>query len=159
MKEDDRLDKRRKNISSASGEKRTFYGVRQIGVCVHRITQPAFKKKSPLLIRLALDWEDFVGPSLAYQTEPRRLSARTLTLACAGPVALELQHQSAQLLARINTICGLQGANALSRLNIVQDYTLKPLHQRSRVVRKPVEVTGIEDEALRSALARLGRCI
>nr|WP_294914212.1 DciA family protein [uncultured Neokomagataea sp.] len=121
-----------------------------------QVTQPTFKKKSPILVRLALNWPDFVGPYLAQQTEPRRLSAGTLTLACAGPVAMELQHQSVQLLERINTACGLRGVHAIERLKLVQDHTLRPVAPRVKKRLPAVSVEGVENDELRAALERLG---
>ncbi|MGN6816220.1 MAG: DUF721 domain-containing protein, partial [Solirubrobacterales bacterium] len=39
-------------------------------------------------------------------TVPRRLHGGTLSVACAGPVAMELQHLAPELLARINAHLG-----------------------------------------------------
>ena len=58
-----------------------------------------------------------VGPALAAVTVPRRLTRGTLTLACSGPVALELAHLAPQLIARINAHCGRV---VVQRLSFVQ---------------------------------------
>lgn len=129
---------------------------RQIGTFVPELTQPAFKKKSPLLTRLIMDWEDFVGPRLGSQTEPRRLSAGTLTLACSGPLAMELQHLAPQIIERINTTCGLRGEHGIARLKIVQDRVAFVAPSRKRPSPRPVEVPDIQDDALREALEKLG---
>ncbi|KXV23262.1 DUF721 domain-containing protein [Gluconobacter japonicus] len=131
-------------------------GARQIGALMPGITQPAFKKKSPLLVRLSMDWEDFIGPRLSKVTEPRRFSAGTLTLACSGPVAMELQHLALQIIERINTTCGLRGETMIVRLKIVQDMTAfeRPRPARPRPIQ--VDVPEIEDDELRDALQRLG---
>ena len=57
--------------------------------------------------------DSIVGPALAAVTLPRRLSAGTLTIACAGPIAMELQHLSGELIARINSALGAQVVTAL----------------------------------------------
>jgi len=113
-------------------------GARQIGALVPGITKPAFKKKSPLLVRLSMDWEDFIGPRLSRVTEPRRLSAGSLTLACSGPIAMELQHLAPQIIERINTACGLRGEHLILRLKIVQ--TLKKANS-SVVSKYPLQTT------------------
>lgn len=160
MEEDGTLNKRSNETfpsrKAPFKPKTTTYGTKQIGAFVTQVTQPAFKKKSPILVRLALNWADFVGPHLGQQTEPRRLSAGTLTLACAGPVAMELQHQTVQLLERINTACGLRGVHAIQRLKLVQDHTLRPVAPRVQKRLPAVSVEGVEDDELRAALERLG---
>ncbi len=66
------------------------------------------------------DWTEIVGPALAAVTSPRRLASGTLTLACAGPIALELQHLSGQLAERINAHFG---RTLVERFRFVQDAT------------------------------------
>ncbi|GBR53803.1 hypothetical protein AA106555_1444 [Neokomagataea thailandica NBRC 106555] len=159
--EEDRTLNKRSNEPNAQGKapfkpKTTTYGTKQIGAFVTQITQPAFKKKSPILIRLALNWEEFVGPYIAQQTEPRRLSAGTLTLACSGPVAMELQHQSVQLLERINASCGLRGVHAIERIKLVQDHALRPVAPKTQRKLPAVSVEGVENDELRTALEQLG---
>ncbi|GLP92467.1 DUF721 domain-containing protein [Gluconobacter roseus] len=131
-------------------------GTKQIGTFVQGLTQPVFKKKPPVLARLMMDWVDFVGPRLAKQTEPRRLSAGTLTLACSGPIAMELQHLAPQIIERINVACGLRGEYEIERLKIVQDLVAfeRPTPKRPKPVQ--IEVPDIEDEELRLALENLG---
>ncbi|GBD57691.1 DUF721 domain-containing protein [Gluconobacter wancherniae] len=132
------------------------WGERQIGTFIPGLTKLAFKKKSPLLVRLMMDWEDFVGPRLGRETEPRRMSAGTLTLACSGPVAMELQHFAPQILERINTACGLRGEHTLKRLKVVQDMTAFETPRPVRPKPLQVNVADIDDEDLRQALERLG---
>ena len=131
-------------------------GTKQIGSFVQALTQPVFKKKPPVLARLMMDWADFVGPRLSKQTEPRRLPAGTLTLACAGPIAMELQHLAPQIIERINVACGLRGEYGIERLKIVQDLVAfeRPTPKRPKPLQ--IEVPDIEDEELRLALESLG---
>ncbi|MBC7801261.1 MAG: DUF721 domain-containing protein [Gemmatimonadaceae bacterium] len=137
---------------------RHVYGPRPIGALVPVVTRTAFRKRAPGAAQVMADWAQIVGPALSAVTTPRRLSAGTLTLACAGPVALELQHLSGELLARVN---GHLGRTVVERLRFVQD----PAVQAPRVAapaRRPaavVEVTGIAPGPLHEALIALGRCI
>ena len=62
-------------------------------------------------------WSGIVGPILADMTVPRRLSQGTLTIGCSGPVAMELQHLSTELLNRVNQYLGAQ---TVHRLRFVQ---------------------------------------
>jgi len=89
------------------GEGRRFPGVPlPLSALVPKLTRPAFRKRSPAGAQLLADWAQIVGPALAAVTSPLRLSAGTLTLACSGPVAMELQHLAPQLVSRINAQLG-----------------------------------------------------
>lgn len=70
------------------------------------VTRPAFRRRSPAGARLMSEWAIIVGPRLAAETEPRRLAAGHLTIACSGPTAMELQHLAPVLIERINTFLG-----------------------------------------------------
>jgi hypothetical protein len=82
------------------------------------VIKPAFARRPAASAQLALDWELIVGATLAAQTQPRRLSGGTLTVACAGPVALELQHLADVLMARINRHMGHE---LVQRLRLTQE--------------------------------------
>lgn len=101
------------------------------------------------------DWPEIVGPALAAVTEPERLSAGTLTLACAGPVAMELQHLAPELIARIN---GAVGQGAVARLRFRQAApparAAPPRRPRPEPAAVPA-IGGFGDEGLRAALERL----
>ncbi|HEV7265940.1 MAG TPA: DUF721 domain-containing protein [Falsiroseomonas sp.] len=88
-----------------------------LGSLIPSVTRPAFRRKSPAGSQVLADWAMIVGPALASATSPLRLSAGTLTLACAGPVAMELQHLAPELIGRIN---GHLGRLAVERLRFVQ---------------------------------------
>ena len=123
-------------------------------------------------------WGEIVGEDLARRTEPVKLSKprgggpATLELRVAPGAALLVQHQAADLAARVNLFLG---AGAVGKLRIVQG----PVKPRSagggrpagpgRRVTAPLdaaaeaalaaEVAGAPDEALRAALVRLGRAV
>ena len=88
-----------------------------LGSLIPAVTRPAFRRRSPAGAQVLADWPQIVGPALAAVTSPLRLTAGTLTLACAGPVAMELQHLGPELIARIN---GQLGRAAVERLRFVQ---------------------------------------
>ena len=132
------------------------YGPRPVGALLPAITRPAFKSNGPAAAQLLADWPAIVGPALAATTVPRRFAAGTLTLGCTGPVALELQHLSSQLIERVN---GHLGRAVVQRLRFVQDTRPPPVPARPRRVRPPVAVDGLPDGPLRDALGRLGAAI
>jgi len=137
---------------------RHVYGPRPIGALVPGVTRPAFRKRAPGGAQVMADWAQIVGPELSATTTPRRLLNGTLTLACAGPVALELQHLSDQVLARVN---GHLGRKVVERLKFVQN-PIKPSEApplRPCRTAAPVEVPGIPPGPLHDALAALGRRI
>lgn len=106
----------------------TTYGPKPLAALLPGVTRPTFRKRAPATAQVLADWAEIVGPVLAAQTSPRRLSGSTLTLACAGPVALELQHLSGALIQRIN---GHLGGQVIERLRLCR----KPCRARRRSCR------------------------
>jgi hypothetical protein len=87
----------------------------------------------------------------------------TLVLRVEGPMALEIQHTSDVILGRVNRFFGW---NAVGRLALRQAPLSRPVRRKPRAGPKASEVAeveatlaGVDDEALRSALARLGASI
>ncbi len=137
-------------------DQRHVYGPRALSSLLPAITRPALRQRNAASAQLVADWEAIVGPELAAVTLPRRLSAGTLTLACAGPVALELQHQSQVLVGRINTHFGRL---LVDRLRFVQDdsATAKRAPAPPRqAAPEPVNIPDMPEGPLRDALAALG---
>ena len=134
---------------------RHVYGPRTLSSLLPAITRPALRSRNAAAAQLIADWETVVGPALAGVTLPRRLSAGTLTLACAGPMALELQHQSQLLIGRIN---GHYGRLLVDRLRFVQDETaaVRTPPPVPRAAPLPVEIPDMPEGPLRDALAALG---
>src|SRR3984957_19274972 len=104
-------------------DERHVYGPRPVGALMPLLTRPAFRRRSPATAQVLADWAVIVGPAIAAVTTPRRLSAGTLTIACAGPIAMELQHLANEVMARINAHLGSQ---AVTGLRFVQTTTLAP---------------------------------
>ena len=139
-------------------DKRHVWGPRPVGALVPQLTRPAFRGRSPAAAQLLSDWAAVVGPALAAVTQPRRLSGTTLTLACSGPIAMELQHMSDELIARIN---GHLGRAAVARLRFVQQALPGPVAPPpvAAPVGPPPELPGIAPGKLHDALSRLGQAI
>ena len=131
-----------------------------VGQLIPRLTRPAFRKRSPAGAQVMADWPQVVGPALAAVTSPLRLSAGTLTLACSGPVAMELQHLAPEVIARIN---GHLGRVAVERLKFVQQAPAGLVRAAapppSAPLPAPVQdrLAGLPEGELRDALEKLAR--
>jgi hypothetical protein len=97
-------------------------------------------------------WREIVGPALARRTEPVRLTktrgdgGATLEIRVDGPSATIIQHQTGDILSRVNLFLG---AGSVERLRIVQG----PLRRRPEEARRP-PARGPLDAASEQALAR-----
>jgi hypothetical protein len=119
-------------------------------------------------------WAEIAGPEVAAHSEPLKIQwprpvegqpqePATLVLRVEGPMALEIQHASDVILQRVNRFFGW---SAVGRLALRQ----APLSRRGRpqasrapdpkaVASVAESLSGVEDEELRAALARLGASI
>jgi hypothetical protein len=114
------MERRAEESGTGRGEAppvRHVYGPRAVSALLPAVTRAAFRKHGPALGSLISDWPVVVGPAIAALTEPVKLAQGTLTIACTGPAALELQHVAPQILERVNA--HLAGG-AAKRLRIVQ---------------------------------------
>ncbi len=88
--------------SLSQPERRSFV-TQALADLVPGLTRPAYRRRSPAGALLMSEWGAIVGPRLAVETAPKRFAGGTLTIACSGAMAMELQHLSAALIERINT--------------------------------------------------------
>jgi hypothetical protein len=133
-----------------------------------------FKKQGFASTELVSRWQTIVGPEIGAHAEPIKLQwprtpegdpaePATLVLRVEGPAAIEIQHLSNVIMERVNRFFGWQ---AVGRIALRQ----APLrrHAKARVAPPPDEteakqlaatMTGIADDDLRMALARLATAI
>ena len=119
-------------------------------------------------------WAEIAGAEIAAHSEPVRINwprsvegdlaepePATLVLRVEGPAALEIQHQSAVILERVNRFFGWA---AIGRIALRQ----APLSRRQRPAPPALDHAEaeriaadipVEDEGLRQALGRLGAAI
>ena len=134
----------------------------------------AFARQGFASRELVTRWADIAGSDIAASCEPIKLQwrkpvegqpqvAATLVLRVDGPMALEVQHMSDVIVQRVNRFFGW---NAVGRITLRQAPLSRPAERRritppdpAKVAREAESLTGIEDEALRQALARLGASI
>jgi hypothetical protein len=123
-------------------------------------------------------WREIVGDLLADRTEPAKLTKGragqpgALEIRVQGPAAALIQHQSGDILARVNLFLG---EGAVGKLRIVQG-PVKPRPAkastpaaRARKRAQPLDaaqeealaasVAEVKDEALKAELLRLGRAV
>jgi hypothetical protein len=135
------------------GWERRSYVARGLAELVPGLTRAAYRKRSPAGALLMSDWAAIVGPRLAAETEPKRLSGTQLTIACSGPMAMELQHLSTTLIERINTHAGRR---LVERLRFVQEPVAAPVVRVASPPQSPPEpLTELPPGPLNDSLARL----
>jgi hypothetical protein len=141
------------------------------------ILDPILRKRAGISIGLVQSWEEIAGPRLATHTRPEKIvwprrmqeddpfQPATLIMACEGFAALRVQHETGEIIARVNSFLGF---NAIGRIKIVQKPVQpagRPQKPRLRSLSADEEdriagvVGGVEDEGLRGSLERLGRTI
>lgn len=158
MTTDDIPDKSRPK--AARTDDRHIFGPRPVAALIAPLVRPAFKKRAPATAQVLADWEAIMGPAIAAVTTPRKLFAGTLSIACVGPIAMELQHLAPTLIGRINAH---MGQIIVSRLRFVQDVSAPaqpPVSKRRPAVEAARgAVDGLPEGPLRDALESLGRMV
>ncbi len=121
-------------------------------------------------------WPEIVTSVLADKTRPEKINwprraneddpfrPATLVVAADAMAALHVQHQSGEIIQRVNAFFGFR---AIERLQLVQKPVSgdKPAPPRRRSLSGQEEAqleklaAGIEDEELRQSLLRLGRSV
>ena len=140
-------------------DKRSFFGPRPVSALVPALVRPAFRSRTAATAQVLADWELIVGPAIAAVSTPRKLFSGTLAIACSGPMAMELQHLSGELIARINSHLGRV---TVTRLRFTQDHpvpTTLPKPRPRAFAAARLAVAGVTDPELHDALERLGQSV
>jgi len=129
------------------------YAPRGIAALLAPVVRPAFRKRAPAAAALLADWESLAGPEFAARAAPVKFAGGTLTLACTGPAAMELQLVAPTLIARLNLALGQQ---MIERLRFTRQATkiLPPAAAAPRRAAAPLP-KDLPEGALGEALARL----
>jgi len=146
-----------------NSDERHVYGPRPVAALMPRLTRPAFRRRAPATAQVLADWAAIVGPAIAAVTTPRRLASGALTIACSGPIAMELQHLSGEVMARINAHLGSQAVTAL-RFVQTPEFTapvaaLPRPPDPAKLAAVEAAVAVLPEGELRGALAALGRAM
>jgi hypothetical protein len=148
-----------------------------VGDLAGEILDPVLRKRAGVSIGLVQSWDEIAGPRLAAHTRPEKIAwprrlgdddpfqPATLVIACEGYAALTLQHETGEIISRVNAFLGF---NAIGRIKIVQKPARRAAAKPKPRLRtlSPAEeakiagtVAGVEDQELRASLERLGRTI
>jgi hypothetical protein len=146
---------------------------RPLAAFVSQSFADAFKRRGFAATEIVTRWEDVVGADIAAHCEPMKIdwprqrerdpaASATLVLRVEGPAAIEIQHQAAIIIARINQFFGWP---AIGRVTLRQ----APLRRRTRTPRPALSaeavqaeakrLAGVVDDDLRQSLARLGAAV
>jgi hypothetical protein len=129
------------------------FAPRGIAALIAPVVRPAFKRRAPAAAGLLADWRDIAGPDLAARAAPVKFAGGTLTLACTGPAAMELQLLAPQIVARLNLALGHA---MVERLRFIQQVPAGPLARTAKPAGDSVAPPpGLPEGALGEALARL----
>jgi hypothetical protein len=144
-----------------AGRGRFVYGPRPLGNLVPEITRQTFKRHNPASAQIVADWEIIVGPKVASMTVPRRLERGVLTIACAGPAAMDLHYMGVAVINRINTHLGGQPVHSLkfTQAGMPPKPLPTPPAPPEAVLEAEAAVAILPDGDLKSALAALGRVV
>lgn len=132
---------------------RRNYAARGIAGLLATVVRPAFRRRAPAAAQLLADWPALAGPDLASRAAPVKFGGGTLTLACLGPAAMELQLLAPQIIARLNLALGHA---MIERLRFIQQAPFLPPAMPPRLGHVPVVLPeNLPEGPLGEALARL----
>ena len=156
---------------------RRWSNVQPVGDLATRLLDPVLRRKAGISTALVQSWPEIAGQRIADNSQPERIlwpkhareddpfEPATLVVACTGIAALHLQHETGELINRINAFLGF---GAIGRVKIVQKQiprfgpaprpAPRPLtSQEDAHITKVVHM--VDDEGLRASLAALGASI
>ncbi|HMF66924.1 MAG TPA: DciA family protein [Phyllobacterium sp.] len=155
---------------------RSKKGFRPLADPAAGILDPVLRKRAGITIELVQAWEEVVGSALGAQSRPLKLlwprraheddpfQPATLVVACQGFTAMRIQHETGEIISRVNAFLGFA---AVGRIKIEQKPIEQPVAKRRSL--PPIDaatadkvsrsVEPIEDDGLREALQRLGQSI
>jgi len=156
---------------------------------------PVLQKKAGLNVRLIRNWAEIVGQAVAAAAVPVKISwprqadkagsgnyaAAVLVIACFGYEAVKLQHETSEIIARINRFFGYR---AIGKIRIEQRWPQQERNAAAAAVSAPggarswagaaihgaaagaavpaslqADINAIADKALRASLRRLGQAV
>jgi hypothetical protein len=141
------------------------------------LLDPVLRRRAGLSVDLVQSWPEIVGERLASRTRPEKIAwprrlheddpfePATLVIACEGPAALHVQHETGEIISRANSFLGFA---AIGRVKIVQKPVSPATPSRKKALRPLAEAerrriesltSGIDDPGLRESLERLGASI
>src|SRR5690606_24500044 len=105
------------------------------------LLDPVLRKRAGMTIGLVQSWDEIVGERLSGTTRPEKIAwprrmhendpfgPATLTIACEGFSAVHVQHETGEIIARVNAFLGFA---AVGRIKIVQKQVAAPVRRPPR---------------------------
>ena len=158
---------------SDSRKRRAKYAM-HVSDLVSGVLSDVIARRNGMTLDLLAGWQDIVGPDYAACTLPEKIiwpkrasdaepfQPGTLVVACDGAKALFFQHETSQILERVNFFFGFQ---AIEKIRLVQKPLGKPAPRKKPVIaldqaeeqRLGAVLNAIEDPKLRKKLEAFGR--
>lgn len=158
-------------------EKRRSYNAQPVSDLSTAILDPVLRKRAGISVGLVQSWEEIVGPKVAASSRPEKIQwprraseddpfqPATLIIACEGLAAMRIQHETTEIIGRINSYLGFP---AIGRIRLVQK-PIQHMHAKPKPELRPLTagendrlagtLSAIEDEGLRQSLEALGRAV
>ena len=145
-----------------------------LSVLLSDVFSEAYAKQGFAARELVTRWSEIAGAGIAAHSEPLKMQwprpvegqpqePATLVLRVEGPMALEIQHSADVILERVNRFFGWSAVGKLAFRQAPLSRPRRPVRPAPpdpKAVAKEAESLGdIEDEELKTALARLGAAI
>lgn len=146
-------------------------GAVRLSDLVGKALEPAIARRGFATADLLANWPAIAGSALAEFTAPEKIlwprdtseefAPGVLVLKVDGPKAIYVQHETAEIVERLNAFFGYA---AIGQLRIIQGPVGKRLPKAPKRDGQPIDepalaaaVAPVESDALRAALERLGR--
>jgi hypothetical protein len=146
---------------------------RSLAVVAQGLLAESFAKQGFAATELVTRWREIAGAEIAAHAEPIKIrwnrtrdgeptDPATLVLRVEGPAAIEIQHLTSVIIERVNRFFGWQaiGQIALRQAPLTgRKRKAPPQADAAEAARIASTLTGVTDENLRLALARLGAAV
>ena len=151
-----------------------FISAKPLSVLLSDVFSEAYAKQGFAARELVTRWAEIAGAEIAAHSQPLKMQwprpvegqpqePATLVLRVEGPMALEIQHSSDVILARVNRFFGWSAVGRLALRQAPLTRRAPPAPSRAPDPKAVADVAktlaAVEDDELRAALARLGALI
>lgn len=155
--------------------RRSGGNARPVAEFASKVLAPVISRRAAMTVDLVSAWPDIVGEQYADFTMPEKIdwprrmsdddpfSPGTLIVRCDGARAVLIQHESQQLIERVNLFFGF---HAIGRIRLVQKPVTRMRHERAPPLPEPgpearrkldAILDRIDDPQLRARLEKIGR--
>ncbi|MEL6919517.1 MAG: DciA family protein [Pseudomonadota bacterium] len=163
-------------MAEPSNSGKSGRGPKQVAGLASRIVDPLLAKRVGLTTALISTWPDIVGDDIGAQSRPIRIKwppkaadgefqAGTLVVAARAMAALHLQHETTEIIARVNAFMGYTAITAV-KIEQRQSVAQTDAHPRrarplTKTEAKRVDsvIAPVKNERLQEALRKMGQSV